>query len=387
MSGLVNVVSVKNRYVFFFLVLLCALFGTALLPSRSFAAETITLKSESGGKEITLEWVAEPKYLWGNGFYAGAAWFQEKKGGSWKLIDKTGKVLVDAFRAKYVSTYSRDTKLASFQGYNGLHGYVDLAGKVVISPQFEEAGLFVDGLAKVGKTINGEVLYGVIDRNGKTVLPIRYKRVENLRHNRFGVGKIGEMRYVDEKGEPVVDLVFKGLSRFPLSPGVCMATLDGGKVGLLDEKGKWVLPPEYSWMQWTNEEPIAVTKEGKVGYVDMKGKTVIDFRFHSASSFSEGLAVVSFYEKEKLARGVIDKKGTLFFRLQEEVEVKGNRYNSGFLLMQNASKRVGLIDRAGNQYWLPRYLELDVFTGFSEDILLIPYKRTRRYGGLKISTK
>lgn len=380
----VSMMSAKKRYVLFFLALFGALCRAIIFPSYSLAAETITLESEPAGKKITLEWVVEPKYLWGKEFYAGVAWFQEKKNGPWKLIDRSGKTLVDGFQAETIGWYSADSKLASFRDCNGLRGYVDLAGKVAISPQYEKASLFVDGVAEVGKTINGELLYGIIDRNGKTVLPIRHKRVEILHHNRFGVGKIGEVRYVDEKGKTIVNLVFEGLDRFPLIPGACIATLKGGKVGLLNEKGEWILPPEYSRIQWANEGPIAVTKDGKAGYVDMNGNTVIDFRFRGTSLFSEGLAVVSSWEKGKPFTGIIDKKGNLLFKYEEE---NTGYYSHGFLLVRDKGRTVGLIDREGRRFWLPSYIRADSFTGFSEGILLVFNSKTQRYGCLRVSTK
>lgn len=388
LQEVVNAMPVRKRYIFFPLVLFCALCKVTAFPSHSSAAETITLQGEPAGKTITLEWVVEPKYLWARDFFSGVAWFQEGNNDPWKLIDKSGKILVDAFQAEIVSWCGLNTKskLAGFRNSKKLWGYVDVSGKTVIPPQYEMAGLFVDGVAKVGKKIDGEFCYGVIDSNGKTILPIRYKRVEHLRHDRFGVGKIGELQYVDEKGNALTDLIFERLEESSLSPVVCTATLKNKKVGLLDERGKWVLPPVYDWISGGREAPIAVKKDGRVGFVDIKGKTVIGFRFQKASGygFSEGLAVVSFWENGKSVWGVIDKKGTLLFKLGD-VKMEESRYRHGFLLVRNTSKRVGLIDREGNQYWLPGYLELNSFTGYSEGILLVLNKKTQRYGCLKIT--
>src|SRR5688572_1195390 len=53
---------------------------------------------------------------------------------------------------------------------NGLYGYIDSTGKVVIPPKYKSAGEFSEGLAPVRE--NG--YYGYIDESGKYVLHPQY---------------------------------------------------------------------------------------------------------------------------------------------------------------------------------------------------------------------
>ena len=58
---------------------------------------------------------------------------------------------------------------------DGLTGYADTRGKVVIEPVFDEAGDFAEGRAKV--KVNGRM--GLIDKAGRWVIQPRYESLEH----------------------------------------------------------------------------------------------------------------------------------------------------------------------------------------------------------------
>src|ERR1044071_9155132 len=63
--------------------------------------------------------------------------------------------------------------LARFQtpsGQERRYGYMDRAGRVVITPQSSNAGHFSEGLAWVAVLKEGKWLYGFIDKAGKLVI-------------------------------------------------------------------------------------------------------------------------------------------------------------------------------------------------------------------------
>ena len=68
---------------------------------------------------------------------------QEKEGGPYKLIDKKGRAVVRDFPARYLSNNPHASDLCPFRASNGLGGYVDLTGKVVVPPQYKYAGRMV----------------------------------------------------------------------------------------------------------------------------------------------------------------------------------------------------------------------------------------------------
>lgn len=71
-------------------------------------------------------------------------------------------------------TNIQDRKLFPWRGSKGMFGYCTKEGKVIIMPQYISASPFVNDYAIVQK----QEMYGVIDRNGKEILPFQYKMIE-----------------------------------------------------------------------------------------------------------------------------------------------------------------------------------------------------------------
>ena len=56
---------------------------------------------------------------------------------------------------------------------NGKYGYADTLGQVVVPPAYDDAADFGNGHAVVGrKAGDGRMLYGLIDRSGRVVVPL-----------------------------------------------------------------------------------------------------------------------------------------------------------------------------------------------------------------------
>lgn len=102
-------------------------------------------------------------------------------------------------------------------GENGLIGFADMNGKIVISPQFDNITPFFDGLAafcedclykaknddpKVrGVRIKGA--WGFVDKKGDIVLEPQFDQVNFFENGRCKVWKNGREYYIDKKGNEV----------------------------------------------------------------------------------------------------------------------------------------------------------------------------------------
>lgn len=118
----------------------------------------------------------------------------------------------------------------------GRFGYADKTGHIVIGPQYAWAGDFSEGRAAVAVTapVSEGLLMGLIDREGREVIPPEYD-----------------------------DLSWDG-SRY--------ATVDkGGLHGCLDRMGQVVVPLEYDWVGEFSHGYAVVGRDGRFGYVDETG--------------------------------------------------------------------------------------------------------------------
>lgn len=66
--------------------------------------------------------------------------------------------------------------IANWKEYKG-YGYIDKTGEMVIEPQFNFAGQFHEGVARVQDAETKK--YGIIDKTGNVVIPLEYGRNNN----------------------------------------------------------------------------------------------------------------------------------------------------------------------------------------------------------------
>ncbi len=105
--------------------------------------------------------------LYGNGEYLYDGFFVAREGGSYGLYNRKGEKAAD------ISGRDMDVYLGegvAYQGENGMWGYMDKKGRILIEPQFEDARSFSHGLA--GVCVDGQ--WGFINSAGKIVIDCQY---------------------------------------------------------------------------------------------------------------------------------------------------------------------------------------------------------------------
>lgn len=74
-------------------------------------------------------------------------------------------------------------------------GYIDKQGEIVIPIQYDDAGFFSEGLARV--RVNGK--YGFIDTKGNMVIPAVYDEAYGFSEGLAQVKINGKWRYIDKR--------------------------------------------------------------------------------------------------------------------------------------------------------------------------------------------
>lgn len=145
-------------------------------------------------------------------------------------------------------------------------GFINSTGKEVISPKYDTAYNFSDGLAVV--ELNGK--WGAVDETGKEIIPLKYNWMSDF------------------------------------SDGLAPVELNG-KYGFVNNKGEEVISPKYDTAYGFSDGLALVGLNGRWGFVNNKGEEVVSLKYDNATIFSEGLAQVELDGKWAL----IDKTGVL----------------------------------------------------------------------------
>ncbi len=217
---------------------------------------------------------------------------------------------------------------------DGKCGLSDAHGKVIVPAIYDFIFPFVDGFAVVsnGSFFNGEK--GVVNIEGKEIIPVKHRKIHFLSEGHFLVYKTYSIcaffdtagKQVSEDLEPSghngITSLKEGLARLELNYQEYVFIDVTGKQtiaesfytaglfcdglarvqsstlwGFIDKKGDYIIPPKYSYVQSFNENLAAVaitTPNDKKswGYINTKGEEVVAPQYENVSCFHRGRALV-----------------------------------------------------------------------------------------------
>lgn len=248
---------------------------------------------------------------------------------------------------------------------NGLCGYMNKVGKVVITPQFNTCWNFSEGVA--GVIMNDKL--GFIDETGKFKIhpQFNYDLVwfsEGFATIQYGSRSEGthQRGFVDRNGIikilPFVEYVSdfsEGLANFE----------NGGLYGYIDRSMNVVIEPQYKYAGSFNDGLARVTdKNGNDYYIDKNGQKAVD---RDASDFSEGLAFFEVENKYTGSKyGFIDTNGKTV--IQPQFRYAGFFYEGLCAVQDSDTDKWGFIDKTGKFVIKPQFDSAERFSEGLADV-------------------
>jgi len=269
--------------------------------------------------------------------------FRILRDGKWGYVDRSGHVAITP-RFERADRFSDG--LAAVQD-GAVQGYVDATGKIALVPEFAPVGVihrpFSSGLAvvRVGQR------YGYMDRTGKLAIPARYATADDFSEGFAMACDTDGCGYIQPNGRGAVGYGF--MASGPVKGGVACISLAMGmgrqRVALRQPDGT-AIPGEWEGCGNMSEGLIAVRLGGQWGFIDARGRGVIQPRFERAGDFSGGLAPVTL---ETGRCGYVDRTGVLAIPARFHA---CHRFSDGLARVDLAEdafdgERVAFIDRTG----------------------------------------
>ena len=189
-------------------------------------------------------------------------------------------------------------------------GYINEAGRLVVQPQFSEAGDFSEGLAPI--RLNAR--WGLINKKGQYVIIPHYDGAGRVSNNLMPVLVDGKWGYISPPHKAAIPPQFDEAGSF--AGGFALVKL-GGRWGYIDKSGKIAVNPRFASAGDFADGRAPVSETGvddSFGYIDDKGAVVIEPVFDAAGVFSQGLAPVL----DDGVWGYIDVNGRMVINLQYE---------------------------------------------------------------------
>lgn len=228
--------------------------------------------------------------------------------------------------------------------------YLDLEGKIVINPQFNDASIFRNGLALV-QTTGDNPKWGFIDEDGKYVISAKYMRATIFSDDlAWVVSEEGaptcinpkdEIQFTLQKAE-IVNIFSEGLAGFKE-----VNEKSEEKWGFVDTKGKIKINAQFSEVGKFISGKCPVSNiDKKWGYIDKNGKIIINYQFDKAKLFYNGFAIVESGEKW----GVIDESGKYLINPQYT-----NIYSDDNFFLIEQDGKYGWTDKEGKIIINPQF--------------------------------
>lgn len=134
--------------------------------------------------------------------------------------------------------------------------------------------------------------------------------------------------------------------------------------GMIDRDGFEIVPCEYTDVSYPADGMFLVQQNGRYGHIDTNGRLRVPIIYRTASTFSEGLAVVAVDIDSTLVQyGYIDYDNHIVIQPQYEYAYP---FSEGFAVIKNYD-RYGMINRK-NQEVLP--VKYEVATSVREGLFL-----------------
>lgn len=208
-----------------------------------------------------------------------------------RMIDSTGQ-FVGSYKFEEMRFFKEGLAVVkgkasdANEDYANKFGYMNKSGEYVITPRYNNANDFSEGLASVGiKSVftKGELKWGFIDPKGNYLIPANYDDAGDFKDGIARVNLDGKWGYINKKGEEVIIPQFRDARDF--QDGLALVKNSVDEYAYIDLRGNYVYRFEYA------SPAIELFKDKEVT--------------PNPSDFQNGLAII--YDKGIIKN--IDKKG------------------------------------------------------------------------------
>jgi len=276
--------------------------------------------------------------------YAENKWGVINQDGEEVIIPSYQEMIVIPNKSKdvFICTYNIDDELGTYQtkAINSKNEEI-LTGydQIEILQNIDENGnvWYEENILRIKK----DEKYGLIDLNGKELLPAEYDEITVLEgiENSIIIKKDGKVGLVNDNGSIIAEVIYKEIKKLGNTYKEGYITIDeNGKYGVTSTTKNQILKNEYDEIaQIYLNEYFLVTEGGKQKVIDSNGNAIIEEGFDEVkSATSNGIIFV----KDNLY-GEIDSTGniTIEAKYQDLKEADGGIY----IAKQN--DKYGIIDQ------------------------------------------
>lgn len=269
---------------------------------------------------------------------------------------------------------------------NGLWGYINREGQVLIEPQFSYADRFSEGKAAVGK---GELI-GYINKKGDQVIPYKLTDASTFKNGKavvetdkgYGIidyrnefllkpvyEEIGEYNsglayvfngdkygYVNEGCELSIPFMYS--EAYDFKEGYAIVKVNG-KWGIINTRNEFVIEAVFDWIDPEFEHEIRAKIGVRYGLININGDTLSSFDWDFLGPFKDNRSLAVSEDDH----GYINRVGEVSIGLKfdyNETTLNRSDFENGYAKVLTKGK-VGIIDTTGSKVFPAVFQEIGVY--------------------------
>lgn len=253
---------------------------------------------------------------------------------------------------------------------NRLYGFMNKEGKEIIPAKYTDISCDY-GIAVAKKSNHYEKK--IINKPGTDEKEIRCYDIRILSDDRLFIEEYVKRYLSDNKGNTIALLEnieeYSGCEKFKDGLLRVKERIDQGeyKIVFINKNGIKVIETDYEDVSEFNEGLAYFKKDGLFGFINKEGKEVIEPKYDEVSNFYKGVAVFI----RDYASGILNKKGEEIVKPKYD-EIMHNKYG---LMNVKRNGLYGIINTDGKEIVEPKYDRIYVY---SDDLALV--KKNGKYG-------
>jgi len=202
--------------------------------------------------------------------------FEVRKGDQHKLIDTKGRIICE-----YDHLIKMSDQLYRARKNNKL-GVVDINGKEIVPCEYMYIGNISDN--KTIKIRKGNK-FGIVTEQGNIIIPCNYDFIQEDNAS-FKVKQGIKWGVIATEGKIIIPCEYD----FIVNDKDLYRVKKSNKWGVIDSYGKIIIPMEYDFLAAYENGVFKVMKDDYLGFIDKNNRVVIDIKYVYINPFVNGVA-------------------------------------------------------------------------------------------------
>ena len=270
--------------------------------------------------------------------------------GKWGYLSKDGNIAIEA-SFDFVYPFKGETAIVKV---GDKWGVINKKGEYLIKPVYWN----IKRIEYEGDTyfhvFKKQARFGVIDKDGNTVVYPEYLKADNFRNGKMAVKFKKGWTFIDSSLSPICAAQFEEVMPFSNNRA---AVQKNGKWGFINAYGDMVIMATYNKVLPFHNNRAWVMSAGNWYLVDEKGYKVVNDAFKSPTPFKGGVAFAQ--TRKNREYGLVNTDGDFIVKPQFE---RVSPFNKHGVAIVEANSRSALIDLSGEMVTKPEFARIDSFS-------------------------